>query len=874
LPDIIVPESSSDQYPIVDEPTQELAALDDSSDALSVDGLEQSSVAEGIPPRIGDYLIHRQIGAGGMGQVFLAEHVRMQRIVAVKTLQFDRMQNPTAIERFYDEIRTASRLMHPNIVTAFDAGEAEGVHYLAMEYVEGMTLTQVVARHGPLPIGEAASVIRQAALGLLHAHRAGIVHRDVKPGNLMRANDGTIKVLDLGLAQVNAPLLAGDRIDEAAIRQADVPGAAKQVRRLIGTLAYMSPEQLEAPERADARSDIYSLGIVLYFLLAGKQPYTGEYIDVVYGHRHGALPDLMEIRDDVDIHFANIFRRMIAKSPGERYASMDEVIEELANYTDSSTAPLWLTEFSRHQTRDEASTASAGSTARSVSQVLAIDFGMFYAAAATATPTGGVNVLASGENGQMLFRTALASDHKQLLFARNALELRLNKPSQVVHCLPMYIGSEVVDRPIAGRKCPPEVLMGMLLRKTWENAWGDRVPPEATAITIPSVYDQLHRQSILTAARIAGLDSVRLVDRCLAATLSTMIDTPDESISGEATYLDTSADENILFVGITGQALEVAVLRREGLRLHQLATAGHWHQGTLAWLRRLVQLAAEKFIKKHGVDPRQSLRTASGLQIACERAMNSLLLLPAVDVSIDVLKKRLTVHVQRSEWLDATRDLVREVRDAIDVSLERAGIKLSEIEKCVALGACLGLAEVRKGLAIGLGDSLLTQVVDRGDVARGAAACLAGELPGRTPWTLPPRCITSKSIGIVVEDRRGRRRILPIIPRGTSLPARTNRRLTVGKSQTKMTLSLVESSGLHGEDWQTLGRYDCEVNKNSKDKSGSTRMMGFEINVNGLLTVRAQTPGVPGSTRPRMMPEPRLREEDIAAWKHWLDKIM
>jgi hypothetical protein len=571
-------------------------------------------------------------------------------------------------------------------------------------------------------VGETAAVIRQAALGLLHAHRAGIVHRDVKPGNLMRASDGTIKVLDLGLAQVDVPLLFDTtplKSNSVALEKASTDHAsASPIRRLIGTLAYMSPEQLESPELADARSDIYSLGAVMHFLLTGKPLYSGEYLDVVYGHRHGDIPDLMELRDDIDLNFANIFARMIAKSPAQRYASLDEVIDELSEYTDRSNSPLWLAEFSRHQARDEVSTASVESTATSISQVLAIDIGMFYSATASASPSGGVNALAAGDHGQVLFRMALASENGRLLLAGDAMELRVRKPANVVHCLPMYFGSAVVDRTIMSRKCPPEVLMGILIRKAVENSWGDQSAPDATAITVPSIYDQLHRQSVMTAARIAGLQSIRMVDRCVAAVQSTLIDAPEDSISDSDSVLDASTDETILFVSVTGQASEVAVLRRDGLRLQQLATAGHWHSGTLAWLRRLVEVASEKFIRIHGINPKATLRSASSLQIACERAMNSLLLLPRVSVSIDTGDKQLSVSIARSEWLTGTKDLVVGLREAIDSVLDRAKIKLESINRCVTMGPLLGVAEVRKSLAIGFGCCSRRGRLSRGRVAR------------------------------------------------------------------------------------------------------------------------------------------------------------
>ncbi|MCG8649513.1 MAG: serine/threonine protein kinase, partial [Pirellulales bacterium] len=200
-------DSSNDNYPITDQPTRDIASVEGGNDSMLFAASFDESGVDEIPNQIGDYEIKQLLGAGGMGQVFLAEHTRMRRVVALKMLPVERMKEAEALDRFYEEVRAASRLMHPNIVTAFDAGEDSGIHYLAMEYVDGMTLTRVVSRKGPLTVGEAAAVIRQAALGLLHAHRAGIVHRDVKPGNLMRATDGTGDGAEAALEQGEETLL-------------------------------------------------------------------------------------------------------------------------------------------------------------------------------------------------------------------------------------------------------------------------------------------------------------------------------------------------------------------------------------------------------------------------------------------------------------------------------------------------------------------------------------------------------------------------------------------------------------------------------------------------------------------------------------------
>lgn len=867
------PLSSDEPLPISDEPTRDVSAHGgEDFDSLSFSGQDAKLGPDaGVPERLGDYVVRELIGSGGMGNVYSAEHVRMGRVVAIKMLPIARMKDESAIERFYDEVRAASRLLHPNIVAAFDAGETEGgIHYLAMEYVDGVTLTRWIAMRGPLPVGEAAAIIRQAALGLLHAHRAGIVHRDVKPGNLMRASDGTIKVLDLGLARIatanvrRAPA-AGEKLDPLEIIKSSKG-------RLVGTLPFMSPEQLEDPDSADERSDIYSLGATMYFLLTASPPFVGEYLDQVYGHRHGEIPDLMQARGDVDMNFANIFNRMMAKKPQQRYASLDEVIDDLSDYASQTDAPIWLSEFANRMPRTDSSmmgnsTFGGGSTAGAVAQVLAIDFGMFYSAAAIASPSGGVGPLPAGGADYPLFRMAIASDDEKLVFGQNAIERRVEYPQNLVHCLPIYIGKSVVERKIAGRSCPPEVLMAMMIRQIRKNAWIDDESPQATAITVPACYDQLHRRSLLRAASIAGLRSVRLVDRSIAAVQSLLI---DPSADNGLMRVVPDNGKIVLFVGVSGQATEVAVIRRDSARLHQLATAGHWHLGTLAWLHKLVDLAAGAFEVTHGIDPRRNIKTAATLQIACERAMNAMLLSAKVQVKILHQQKELSVSIDRDTWIDACDGLAGEITAAIRRALDEAAVKIDDVDVCVTMGPVMRMAALRDRVLVGLRPEVDRCVVDRTDVAQGAAACLAAELPGRGDIAMPPRVVTSQSIGIVIEDAKGRRRILPIIPRGTLLPARTNRRLTIGSQRTSMTLSLVESSGYAGEDWQSLGRHQIDVSESSP---GVSRMIGFEVNVNGLLSVRAQSAGTPASMRLPTLPPETLTDEEAAQWTRWLDGL-
>ncbi|TWU24105.1 Serine/threonine-protein kinase PrkC [Novipirellula galeiformis] len=851
-------------------------------DGSAVSALEVASVSQDLPERLGDYAVKSMLGSGGMGQVYLAEHVRMQRTVALKMLPVQLMQDQRAVERFYEEIRAASRVLHPNIVAAFDAGEDHGIHYLAMEYVDGMTLTNMVATRGPLAVGEAASIIRQAAMGLLHAHRAGIIHRDVKPGNIMRSHDGTVKVLDLGLARISTAGLRTRRHATSEARgsnsEADGTNAARPSKgRLVGTLSFMSPEQLEDADAADSRSDIYSLGATLYFLLTGQPPFTGEYLEQVYGHRHGEIPDLMQVRRDVDMQFANLFRRMMAKTPSARYTSLDEVIEDLGEYADKANEPQWLAEFALRQPIGDGSTFAGGSTSAQLANVLAFDLGMFYAAAAEASPLGGVNLLSAGEDQRPLLRMSLASEGHQLFFGDQAMKRRATQSKNLVHCLHMYIGKPLVEREVLGRQCPPEVLLALLLKRLSRNAWKLAGAPAAVAITVPSSYDQLHRQSILQAAQMAGLKSVRLVDRSIAAAQSLLLPDASESQASDrdtvpTSALDTSTDQQILFLGLTGQGTEAAVFHRDASRMKQLSTAGHWHTGTLAWLQRLVEMAAAAFQNNFRFDARKSTQ-AVRLQIACESAMNALMIMPSAKITVQINGVNQSVILQRSDWLAKCEDLIEGVRRAVKSACRDAALSRRRIDRIVTLGPLLRLTEVREAVLRGLKDDVEVQTIDRTDVARGAAACLASELPGRGSIAMPPQSVTTQTIGILIEDTQGRRRIMPIVPRGTALPARTNRRLTVGDARETMALSLVESSGIQREDWHSLGRYDFEIDDIADGEESRNRMIGFEVNVNGMLIVRAQTPGMPGSTKLAPLPKPMLNDEQVTSWTRWVDKF-
>ncbi len=267
----------------------------------------------------GEYTVLDKLGQGGMGVVLKAQHRRMKRLVAVKVLSASAMKSPDSVKRFYREVEAAAKLNHPNIVQSHDASEHEGIHYLVMEYVEGSDLGALLKRHGPLPIPQAINCILQAARGLEYAHRHGIVHRDIKPGNLLIDQEGTVKILDMGLARLTE--MVGD--DPAA-------HALTGTGQIMGTIDYMSPEQAEDTRQADHRSDIYSLGCTLYRLVTGQAVYQGDTVmKALLAHRERPIPRMRDLRLEASEDLDAVFQRMVAKQREDRYPSMSEVIVDL-----------------------------------------------------------------------------------------------------------------------------------------------------------------------------------------------------------------------------------------------------------------------------------------------------------------------------------------------------------------------------------------------------------------------------------------------------------------------------------------------------------------------------------------------------------------
>ena len=290
-----------------------------------------SSSLKPIPPELEknpDYEIIRSLGGGGMGLVFLAHNQIMDRDEVLKIISPEIIDSPESLERFLREIRVVHSLEHPNIVTAYSAFRAGESLVFAMEYVDGLDLARIVKAKGALPVDRACSYAHQAALGLQHAYEAGLVHRDIKPGNLMLTHEdgrAIVKVLDFGLAKATIEQQAVEREPVEGTPTGDLAPSLTGAGMMLGTPDFIAPEQIVNATKADIRADIYSLGCTLYNLLSGRPPFKAGLYEVLKAHRSSEATPLNLVRPEVPEELAALVAKMMAKKPRDRFQEPAEV---------------------------------------------------------------------------------------------------------------------------------------------------------------------------------------------------------------------------------------------------------------------------------------------------------------------------------------------------------------------------------------------------------------------------------------------------------------------------------------------------------------------------------------------------------------------
>jgi serine/threonine protein kinase len=408
---------------------------------------EQIYAGKGKGLVLGNYTILDKLGQGGMGMVLKAEHKRLKRLVALKVLSPAALKTPDALKRFHREVEAAAKLRHTNVVATDDSDEAKGTHFLVMEYVEGSDLSALVKKKGPLSVEQALRCVVQAARGLEYAHEQGVVHRDIKPANLLLDAKGTVKVLDMGLA----------RIEGHTAGQAELTSTGA----VMGTVDYMAPEQALNTKAADARSDIYSLGISLWYLLTGKCAYDGDTLmSKLLAHRDAPIPSLSKVRGEVPEALDAVFQKMVAKLAKDRYQTMTEVIRELEACQNGT---LSTTSLAGSSVESEANALSflrsPGGTATSATRMAQPEDGRQARATATYLPTDVVADVVA-EATTISGDVAKAGDTGTVTLESSGVGRKKRSPTRAVAAPPWWQGRSVL---IGGGAAAVLLLLGVVI---------------------------------------------------------------------------------------------------------------------------------------------------------------------------------------------------------------------------------------------------------------------------------------------------------------------------------------------------------------------------------------------------------------------------
>ncbi|RMF44138.1 MAG: hypothetical protein D6753_03320 [Planctomycetota bacterium] len=808
---------------------------------------------------LGEYLLLEPIGAGGMGQVFRAEHRTMNRHVALKVLSREFAQRPDLVERFFAEIRAIARLMHPNIVTAFDAGSFGEELYLVMELVEGELLSQRVRRAGPMSTADAVNVLEQAARALEYAHNLGIIHRDIKPGNMMLNRQGVLKILDFGLAQF-----------------ASAKAVEKKGRVFMGTPEFMSPEQIEDPDRADARSDLYSLGATLFYMLTGRPMFTGEKMQVARAQLRQKPPPLFVARSDVDLRLDAVFQKLVAKDPGERYASATELLDSLQELNLSGAAS-GIDALPRGGWRlaGDAPTSMTQhrSTLAKSTQIVGFDMGMLASTAAYYDPALGPQVLSLGDGSAKQLRNMVWNNGDRLQFGAQAAAQRQTDPEHVIHSFQRWIGLRELGRPFLGRRVPPEILLAAMIKHVMQLAAREIEATNSILVTVPACYDQLHRRAIRAACQIAGADLVQLLDKPMAAALNWY--EVQQQLAGAESRM---GEMRLLYVHLGGSAMEAAVLECRENTVRQLAVSGDWRLGIQRWQARLAEHLARKIQTLTNSSIREDVTAATRLQRTVELAMDRLVHGNKVDIRFQWRGVTLDETFTQEQLLAICPDLTEALLGCIQQACQSAGMDPAELRTVLLAGSMLRMKQLQQILRRVVPPAARLISLDKSELARGAAiqAHYVNQL--RTDESQIPHAVgcTSYDFAVLPANARGAKPRV-VLDRGTPVPASIRKSIRLpapdGKKEHREVLQFVESTRSGGRDWRRLGLVDVRAAFPER-KPDDPVQLRMEVDESGIM--ESSLIWVPGNQQTHLtaIAENELSLEQIRRWRHWLEDAM
>lgn len=888
---------------------------------------QAGALVSGRPSQLilGNNVLLEKIGEGGMGEVFKATHRRMRRLVCIKILRSTLINSPYAVRRFQREVQAAAQLSHPNIVTAYDADEEQGVHFLVMEYVEGQDLGTMVARQGTLPVADVVRYIAQAAVALEYAHSKGIVHRDIKPSNLLLDENGMLKVLDMGLARID---------DVEGAKDDDSGDSLTRDNQIVGTVEYMSPEQADDTGRVDRRSDIYSLGCTMYRLLVGTPPYQAETpIKVLMAHRLREIPSLRAARPDVPEELEVIYRKMLAKSQADRYQTMSEVLralmplvgdggflavnasppaaaspaatassadaEDALSPSDSDVDALTPTRtLTWVGGRPDAQAPSVEELAEEVAQLgddaagrgqpqrmqrsdvsetrrrnrsgetdvlaVGIDLGTTFSVVAALDDHGRPHAIVNTE-GDVITPSFVLFDVDEVVVGKEAVKALSVEAEHVAESVKRELGSRLFHKSLQGLSYPPEVLEAYVLNKLRQDASRLVGDFRKVVITVPAYFDENRRKATQDAGYMAGFEVMDILNEPTAAALAFGF---QRGYFRPAQARDEL--ERILVYDLGGGTFDVTVMEIRGTAFNTLATDGDVQLGGRDWDQRLLDYVAEQFVRRYGLDPREDPNVVGRLWRDCEEAKRTLSARQKASVVCDFRAQSLRVEISRALFHELTFDLVERTAFTTRQAIQAAGLEWSEIDRVLLVGGSTRMPAIVEMLRQLSGQDPDNSVAPDEAVAHGAALHAGLVLARRRgePASFSIRNVNSHSLGIVGTDMKtGRKQNAVIIPRNTPLPVVAKRVFRTHKQgQASLLLQIVEGESTSPDECSAIGR--CSVRGLPPNLPAQTPLeVRFHYAENGRITVSVLVPGHDQPLEQEIIRAQGLSREELDQWR-------
>lgn len=843
---------------------QETLGTDDTETTHDlVDDLPSVSAEAGQPrlPALGDYILLGKIGAGGMGRVFKAKHRTMDRLVALKMLPPGRMKDPEQVSRFHREVKAAAKLFHPNIVTAFDAGEQAGIHYLVMEYVDGSALSKTVKQHGPVMLDTAISYILQAAQGLEYAHSREVVHRDIKPSNLMLDEDGTVKILDMGTARFDE-----EEKDEDNLTQTGV---------IMGTVNYMSPEQARDAHKVDYRTDIYSLGCTFYYLLTGKPLYEGDMIQTLLAHAQKPIPNVQEYDREIPDWVDDVLKRMLAKKPDDRYQSITELIasveESLRGEQDDGDDESREIHGMLSASDMLASLAARGDSV--AHNIVGIDLGTNHSAVAYVNAVGKPVVVTDAED-QWQIPSAVLINGISTVVGYSALQQADERPSDLALEIKRFVGKQFFPEVLQGDRYPPEVLLALVLSRLVDNMQR-RVegPCHQVVIAVPAHFDEVARKAVQDAGYIAGVEVIDIINEPMAAALAYGYQQLHEQAADQV----TAPAGNVLIMDMGAGKLDVMALKRQGHQWAAVASDGDTRLGGRDWDDCLEEMIAQEFQKQYQADPRAREEDVLRLWKTAESVKHRLSQRDNVTVRFQAGKHIVEQKITRDQFEERCVELLGRVRQCVNSTIENAKWDVQDIDQVILVGAATQMPMIQKLLREIIAERTSVTMIDPSSIAQGAALH-ASYLRVRESNGEPEQVysnVSSHSLGIVGTDTKTGRKInAVVIPRNTQLPVTTQRTFKTHKEgQESVMIQIIEGESLSPQECQPIGQ--CVIENLPVDlPARSPVTVEFHYSSNGRLNIFVESPDTGYRATKELTRAAGLANVDLHRWREWVETVM